>query len=118
MDDLNDGQREELSRDLRRLLEELQVVEIATREGSRPVDLDEPIGRLSRMDAMQQQAMSTANRRRNKLRLQLVTAALEADPDDYGICKKCDDFIGYARLKARPESPFCVTCQTRAERGF
>lgn len=118
MDDLTDAQRDELSAYLKRLLKELQAVEIATREGSRPVDLDEPIGRLSRMDAMQQQAMSAANRRRNKLRLQLVMAAIDADPDDYGICKKCDDFIGYARLKARPESLFCITCQTRTERGF
>ncbi len=118
MDELTDEQRGELWADLRQLQKELRDLEDATREGSQPVDLDEPIGRLSRMDAMQQQAMSAANRRRNKLRLQLVNAALKMDPDDYGICKKCDEDIGYARLKVRPESPFCVICQNKNERGF
>ena len=118
MVELTDEQREELWQDLLQLHQELCDLEDATREGARPVDLDQPIGRLSRMDAMQQQAMSAANRRRNKLRLQLVKSALKMDPEEYGICKKCDDDIGYARLKIRPESPFCVNCQNKSERGF
>ena len=118
MDELTAEEREELWEDLRRLHDELYELVTVTGEGAKPVDLDEPIGRLSRMDAMQQQAMSAANRRRTKLRLQQVKAALKMDPEDYGICKKCDEDIGYARLKVRPESPFCVTCQNKTERGF
>ena len=118
MEELTDEQRNELWLDLKRLQIELRELESTTREGAQPVDLDEPIGRLSRMDAMQQQAMTAANRQRNKVRLHLVDAALKMDPDEYGICKKCDEDIGYARLKVRPESPFCVTCQNKNERGF
>ncbi len=86
-------------------------------EGSKPVDLDSPIGRISRMDAMQQQSMVKAGRERAQLRLQTVHAALALDPEDeYGYCRSCDEPIGYKRLKVRPETPFCVTCQQELER--
>ena len=98
---------------------ELRKLSDSSKQSRAPVTLDQQsVGRLSRMDAMQQQAMTAANRQRNKVRLHLVDAALKMDPDEYGICKKCDEDIGYARLKVRPESPFCVTCQNKNERGF
>ena len=118
MRELSNNEREELWDDLLKLKQELSLLESATREGAKPVDLDEPIGRLSRMDALQQQAMSAANQRRNRLRLQLVSAALKMEPEEYGYCQRCDEPIGYARLKIRPESPRCVTCQNQAERGL
>ena len=117
MTDLTEAQIAELVADLRALKEELQAQCAAAREESRPVDLDLPIGRLSRMDAMQQQSMAAANRRSLELRLQQVDAALTAHAeDDYGYCRSCDEPIGYRRLKARPESPFCVGCQGARER--
>ena len=80
------------------------------------VDLDQPIGRLSRMDAMQQQKMAQAQMRRHKLRLQQVKQALSAyDEGEFGECRKCEEPVGYRRLKARPESPFCVECQGEIE---
>jgi len=80
------------------------------------VDLDLPIGRLSRMDAMQQQAMAKAERELQKRRLVMVEAALErVDEEEYGWCCSCGESVGYPRLKARPESPFCVPCQEGLE---
>jgi DnaK suppressor protein len=97
--------------------DELQQLLVATREGTRPVDLDEPIGRLTRMDAIQQQSMAAANRRGHDLRLKQVTQALTAmDRDEYGLCRKCEDPIGHARLEARPESPYCLDCQDEIDR--
>ena len=85
-------------------------------EGARPVGLDQPLGRLSRMDAIQIQQMSQANRRSHETRLLQVQAALAAmDEDNYGYCKRCDDPIGYPRLTVRPEAPFCVSCQEAYE---
>ena len=75
------------------------------------VELDQgAVGRLSRMDAIQQQQMADAQKRRNELRLQQIAVALADFEDEYGWCKKCGEPIGFARLKARPESPCCVTC--------
>ncbi len=88
-----------------------------SREGARPVSLDEPIGRLTRMDAIQQQSMSAANRRQLDLRLRQVVQALGlVQRGDYGLCRRCEGAIGYARLCARPESPYCLACQDAIDR--
>ena len=93
------------------------AVNLAT-DGARPVDLDEPIGRLSRMDAMQQQAMAKATREKAKRRLSQVRLALEARArGEYGDCRSCEEPIGIGRLRSRPETPFCVACQGRRERS-
>ena len=116
-DELTPEQLAELRDDLAALKVELEVLLDTTDAGVKPVDLDEPIGRLSRMDAIQQQKMAQANRQRNTQRLQMVIAALASDPEDeYGWCKRCDDPVGYGRLKSRPETPFCVACQGAIER--
>ncbi|MDP6944195.1 MAG: TraR/DksA C4-type zinc finger protein [Myxococcota bacterium] len=116
-DEITDAQIAELRADLLTLKAELEALMDTTGEGTRPVDLDEPIGRLSRMDAIQQQKMAQANRARNAVRLRMVIAALAADPvDEYGWCKRCEDPVGYGRLKSRPEAPFCVACQGAMER--
>lgn len=96
---------------------ELDALVSSFAEGAATVDLDEPIGRLSRMDAMQQQQMSAANKRTTELRIKLIAQALKSvERGDYGICRRCEEPIGYARLKARPEASLCVDCQTGAER--
>lgn len=116
MDELTDELIGELEQALRTLEAELEEQQTASREGTRPVELDEPIGRLSRMDAMQQQQMAQAHRRRLDIRLQQVRAALaKIERDDYGYCNLCDEPIGAKRLKVRPESPLCVRCQSSRE---
>ena len=87
-------------------------------ETAKPVELDPTtIGRLSRTDAMQQQAMAKATQQKLNLRLQLVRNALKAvDTGDYGRCRKCEEPIGHQRLSVRPESPFCLDCQHTADR--
>ena len=59
----------------------------ATRDSARPVELDQTkVGRLSRMDAMQSQAMAKETQRRRKLDLQRVDAAIKRIKNsDYGI---------------------------------
>ena len=117
MEELTSEQTVELKGSLLALRQELERLLDMTQEGTRPVDLDEPIGRLTRMDAMQQQSMSAANRREHDRRFRLVQQALRAiESERYGLCRKCDGPIGYRRLKARPESPFCLDCQDAIER--
>ncbi len=85
---------------------------------SQPVALDAPIGRLSRMDAMQQQAMAKANRAGHQQRLAQVESALQMlKQERYGECRRCEELIGYPRLKARPETPFCLDCQQQNEKS-
>lgn len=116
MHELTDEQRSELYQALLELRKELQQQLEDSSDGAKPVSLDEPIGRLSRMDAMQQQSMVQANRRTARNRLTRIEAALRRyDNDEYGLCVECEEEIGYARLKAQPEAPFCISCQGSRE---
>jgi DnaK suppressor protein len=116
MDDLTAAECDDLRQRLLTLQDELTMVLDVSEESARPVALDQPIGRLSRVDAIQLQQMSQANRRSYDTRLRQVRAALAAiDEDDYGYCKRCEEPVGYPRLTVRPEAPFCLSCQEEYE---
>ena len=111
-DDFVEAQRAVLVR----LHEELGEVVRMTGEGAKPVDLDEPIGRISRVDAMQQQKMVAENRQAAQARRRLVEAALSRiEEEQYGECLSCGEEIDPRRLEAHPEAAFCVECQGRRE---
>jgi len=117
VDELTETQTKELQADLLALGKTLAEQFELSAEAARPVDLDQPIGRVSRVDALQQQAMAQASRRNLKVRVAQVKTALGAMREgDYGTCRKCEEPIGYRRLKSRPETPFCVDCQGSRER--
>ena len=116
MNELSQQQSTELHQALLTLRTELQQLLENSSDGAQPVSLDEPIGRLSRMDAMQQQSMVQANRRTSQTRLTRIEAALRRLANaEYGPCMECEEEIGYARLKAQPEAPFCIDCQSKRE---
>ena len=116
MSGLSEAQGGALRESLLALAAQLREGLEASAGGARPVDLDEPIGRVSRIDAIQQQSMARANRRASQLRLQQVEAALRRfERGEYGACLECGEEIGFARLEVRPESPFCLECQSLRE---
>jgi DnaK suppressor protein len=116
-DELTEAQISELRASLVTLQAEIDAALALSAHDADPVSLDSPIGRLSRMDAIQQQQMAKASRSKNQLRRRQVIAALATlEQGGYGDCKLCDEPIGYRRLKAKPEAPFCVACQGRSER--
>ena len=86
---------------------------------ARPVELDQPtVGRVSRIDAIQQQKMIEANRDAQRARLHAVQSALaRIDEDEFGECRACGEEIGVGRLRARPESNTCIECQSARERS-
>ena len=117
MDELSEDQIETLRTALLDLQRDLRVTLADEGGRSETVDLDQPIGRLSRMDAMQQQEMAKAERRRAELRLERIAVSLEAIADEeYGWCGDCEEPIGFPRLQARPDSFFCLPCSARRER--
>ena len=113
---LTEAEEEALGIDLAALLIELRAAVQASETAARPVDLDQPIGRVSRVDALQQQSMVQATRAATRRRIDLVEAALRRhEAGEYGDCLECGEPVGFARLKARPETPFCIRCQSRRE---
>ena len=90
------------------LSEEIEV----TRANSKPVALDQQaVGRVSRIDAIQQQQMhlSALNRRENQLAL-IRSALSRIQNKQYGECQICEEPIELKRLRARPETPVCLSC--------
>jgi DnaK suppressor protein len=81
------------------------------------VELDQTRqGRLSRMDAMQRQAMSLAAKNRRDQELKKITAALaRIEQGTYGYCVECEDPIPLRRLQADLTAGLCVPCAQRRE---
>jgi DnaK suppressor protein len=116
MNALTSEQLEELRLDLSALRKQLERSLDSSLEATRPVDLDQPIGRISRMDAIQQQNMAQATRQAAEMRMKQADSALRRiGIGEYGLCLECEDDVGYARLKARPEALLCVACQETRE---
>lgn len=85
-------------------------------EAGRPVSLDDPIGRLSRMDAMQQQAMAKAQHKLMVEQLDAIELALSRMAEgEFGECLRCGEEIAIARLRVRPTATLCVGCQGARE---
>ena len=77
-----------------------------------PVQLDQQsVGRLSRMDALQVQAMAKAEQERRQTRLRRVEMALgRIELGDFGYCVQCEEGIEPKRLDADPTVPLCIKC--------
>ena len=91
---------------------ELLALSEAAADERRPVVLDQQsVGRVSRMDAMQVQAMAQSVEARRRARLPLIEAALRRlDAGDYGYCTDCGEQIPARRLAIDPTIARCVDC--------
>jgi DnaK suppressor protein len=81
-------------------------------ESLKPVEVDQTsTGRLSRMDALQSQAMDLEIERRRHQELQRIEAALQRiDDGSYGYCVACGEAIAIKRIENDPTTPVCINC--------
>lgn len=91
------------------ILKEIESEDQAGEEGTRTVELDQSrMGRLSRMDAMQSQAMAVEAKRRRTVYKQRITAALKRiENGEYGECTQCGISIKPERLEIDPTAVMC-----------
>lgn len=91
---------------------ELTAIMIASAENDKPVELDQSrVGRLSRMDALQGQALAQETVRRRKNELSRIETALQrVTSGEYGYCVNCDEEIPDKRLAVDPSTPLCIDC--------
>jgi DnaK suppressor protein len=97
--------------------DELTDIKDSAQQAAETVVLDQTrVGRLSRMDALQQQAMSRESNRRRELELRRIIEALSRINDsDYGYCVNCDEEIASNRLEVDPAATLCIDCASRLE---
>ncbi len=100
----------------RNLLENLRDTLLAqdsiAQDSQKTVELDQQsVGRLSRMDALQQQARAKATQvRRSQQALRIDAAFARMEDSEYGYCTDCGEDIPLKRLELDPTVPTCVTC--------
>jgi DnaK suppressor protein len=94
------------------LREDLRAQDAGSAASRAPVALDQQsVGRLSRMDAIQQQAMAEAEARRRRTELARVEAALDRmAKDEFGWCDGCGEPIAKGRLSVDPMATRCIAC--------
>jgi DnaK suppressor protein len=97
---------------LRDELDALRSASVWTAADRRPVQLDQQsVGRLSRMDAMQQQAMAAAQETWRHGRIRALEAAIRRiESGAFGFCGDRGEFIGIRRLELEPTVTRCRDC--------
>ncbi|MEC8060704.1 MAG: TraR/DksA family transcriptional regulator [Pseudomonadota bacterium] len=102
---------------LQHMRDELLARAATTDAQAAVVELDQSkVGRLSRMDAMQAQAMAQAAVARRKQQLQRIEAALKRIEDgEFGLCVVCEEPINPQRLAFNPAVLTCIDCAEKSE---
>jgi DnaK suppressor protein len=78
---------------------------------AQPISPDDAIGRISRMDAINNKSITDNAIRNSTIKLSKLKIALEkVDHADFGLCYRCKESIPIKRILIKPESPFCVKC--------
>jgi DnaK suppressor protein len=100
--------RTTLARDQRKLERSMR----STAKTMKPVGLDQTsVGRLSRIDSLQNQGLTRNLQEREQARLgQIVSARQRFEAGTYGRCVACSATIPYERLLVFPEAPTCAGC--------
>ena len=114
-----DKDLQRLQAQLQQELAELDEIAEDAEAAAATVALDQTrIGRLSRMDAMQGQAMAQATNARRLARATAVRAALlHLQCGDYGLCLECGETIASGRLRVNPAATLCIACAEQADQG-
>lgn len=107
----------EFRQQLEALRDEIAQVKSTGDDAAAIVKLDQAsVGRLSRMDAMQAQAMSLDTQRRREGTLKAIERALAQIADEeFGLCVDCDEPIAIARLRFDPTATLCIACASKRE---
>lgn len=107
---------EDARKRLRERLAQLEEEDRISEADRAPVALDQDsVGRLSRMDAMQVQAMALAAQRRRHAEKDRIAAALRRlDQGEFGYCTACGEDIAEGRLQHDPSVAVCITCASES----
>ena len=103
-----DALREQLQQEL----QDIEAIAASADASAHTVELDQTrMGRLSRMDAMQGQAMAQATIARRQARARAIQVALmRMQRDDFGTCEECGEAIAWQRLLINPAATLCIDC--------
>lgn len=113
---LTPGQVEQVREELLRALAKIERSMKTTDRAARPVKLDQTsVGRLSRIDALQNQGLTQNLQERERAKHAQITEALRRiEEGSYGTCTGCGQPIQFERLLVFPEVLTCAACAGRS----
>jgi len=108
-------QKEEIQHQIQKELTALDEQIALLVEKAKPIAPDCSLGRLTRMEAMNEQEVNQRILEENHLRqTRLRNALSRVDSEMFGICIECEEAIGFERMRIRPESVRCIACANNA----
>ncbi|MBT3207866.1 MAG: TraR/DksA family transcriptional regulator [Bacteroidetes bacterium] len=97
-----------------RIIKEISKTEkliVEYKELTKPIAPDVAIGRISRMDAINNKSVTEASLRQAQEKLKnLKRVFSQFGRKEFGLCLKCKNEIPLGRILFRPESLLCVKC--------
>ena len=97
-----------------KVLQEIEKTNLSVadyRNMTKPISPENAVGRISRMDAINNKSVAEAALRQAESKLKNLNLVLNAiDSKDFGICLKCQKTIPIGRILLMPQSRFCVNC--------
>ncbi|WP_372751857.1 TraR/DksA family transcriptional regulator [Labilibaculum sp.] len=103
-----------LKNQIKEKIEKLKAEIIVLKDLTQPISPDCAIGRVSRMDAINNKSVNEAALRKKESQYTALKNALKnIDSDDFGKCIKCGKMIPIGRIMIMPESKKCVNCANR-----
>ncbi|MFY0687731.1 MAG: TraR/DksA C4-type zinc finger protein [Cyclobacteriaceae bacterium] len=108
---MNNSQKAQIKLAIEEKMAEItnRLTELA--EATKPMGLDSAVGRLSRMDYINNKSIDEANMRTSKNKLKALKRWLDLyDSDKFGKCTRCGNEINVKRLLFLPESTRCIHC--------
>lgn len=111
---MDSSKKAELKRKIKSMISSLQIEIEELQELTKPISPENSLGRITRMDAINNKSVAEASLRNRKRKLGKMHVALaNIDEDGYGQCKRCKKTINPKRLLLMPESDKCVNCAGR-----
>lgn len=105
------AERKMLEEKIKKQLSQLKTDIADLEEEVKPIAPENAIGRISRMDAINNKSVNEAALRKAKLRFNLLENALkEIKGPEFGICKRCGKAIQVGRLFLQPQTKSCISC--------
>ena len=111
---MNEQQRNEAKSSIKKSIEETRNDISSLKELTKPISPENAIGRVSRMDAINNRSVNEAALRNTINKLALLESALQrVNNEDFGLCIRCKNQIPIQRILLMPQSNRCVHCASR-----
>ncbi|HAW50863.1 MAG TPA: TraR/DksA family transcriptional regulator [Flavobacteriales bacterium] len=108
---MDPAKRTEMAELIKKEIEKTEENINAYKEDVQPIAPENAIGRISRMDAINNKSVVEAALKKAEEKLKALKFLVQkVNDDEFGLCARCNNPIPYQRMLFLPQSPFCVNC--------